>query len=472
MSEIASLLNGDISTITKAIDAREISPIELTRACLERAHSAGERCNVFTRLLDDRALCMAKAAEQRALAGSRLGDLDGVPITVKDLIALKGVPTTNGSLGHWQSPETTVSAPAVASLERAGAIIIGKTNLHELAMGITSVNPHYGSVKNPWDPKRSAGGSSGGSAAALALGIGFGSLGTDTGGSIRIPAAHCGIFGLKPSYGVISTAGVSPISWSLDHVGPMAASAGDLRRLYHGMLGLVSWHEPPRPRVDFRSLTIGVPRTYFNEDIEPEVANAYRSTLAALENAGVRLMEVDLPDMDDVVDTAFVLSKVEAGYAFAEKFFRYSDQLGDDVRDFLGSTAEVAATSYAGALDKQRRFRRAFNAVLSNINALAVPTTPACAKPLDIEDVVFGSNREPMFDCMIRYTCPFDVSGHPVITAPATHAFERLPVGIQFVGAVDSEAFLLDLALVYQETALSDHLAKIEEIRLRYTTKA
>lgn len=467
MSELRSLLTADIATVTQAISALEMSPVELAQTCLERAHSVGERFNVFTQVLDDRALSMARAAEQRALAGSRLGNLDGIPVTVKDLISLKGILTTNGAAGNWQDARAVASSPSVSNLERAGAVIVGKTNLHELAMGITSVNPHFGAVKNPWDPKRSAGGSSGGSAAALALGIGFGSVGTDTGGSIRIPAAHCGIFGLKPGYRVISTEGVSPISWSLDHVGPMAACANDLRNMYYGMLGITAKNEHPCHAIDFRRLTIGVPRTYFTEAIEPGVLNAYRATLDALDKAGARLIDVELPAMTDVVATAFALSKAEAGSVFDQQFKLYSEQLGEDVRSFFESARDLTAIAYAGALQKQRRFRHALCSILGGVSAIAVPATPACAQPLNMKEVVLDEVREPMFDCMIRYTSPFNVSGHPVAIVPTVQATEGLPVGIQFVGSFGSEEFLLELTIAYQEIALADHFANVERLRIR-----
>ena len=262
-----------IPELSRRIAARKLSPVELTRDALARARKADPYYRLFALICEERALLMARAAEDRQLAGCRLGLLDGIPITIKDLLAMAGETTSNGAGPGWET-DGAESSPVVAELEKSGAVIIGKTNLHELGMGISNDNPHFGTTQNPWRHGHSPGGSSGGSGAALALGLGLGSVGTDTGGSIRIPAAACGVFGLKPTIGRFSTARVSGISWSLDHVGPMAASAGDLAILYQAMGGAAV---RPETKADLRNLRVGIPGGYFARRIEAPVKVAYEA---------------------------------------------------------------------------------------------------------------------------------------------------------------------------------------------------
>jgi aspartyl-tRNA(Asn)/glutamyl-tRNA(Gln) amidotransferase subunit A len=453
-----------IHEASEELRMKRVSPVELVEHHLRRAQAVGGKYKAFIALCEERAMRLAKAAEERVMAQARIGVLDGVPITIKDLINVAGVRTTNGAGEAWHGTAAR-TAPVVANLERAGAIVIGKTNLHELGMGITSDNPHYGAVRNPWDPKSSPGGSSGGSAVAIALGIGFGSVGTDTGGSVRIPAAHCGIFGLKATSGLVSTEGVSPISWSLDHVGPMAARAEDLQCLLDAMLNRSENAVAQSLRNDIRGLRVGVPKAYFNERQEDFVSDAYALALNELQKTGAVLMDIDLPGMEEIVPGAFILSKAEAGHLHRERYKAAADQLGQDVRGFLGAGRELSALTYVDAVERQRMFRAAIDAVFDDVDVLVAPTTPATPKPFDHAEVIINGTPEPMFNCMIRYTSIFNVSGHPAMSAPGGSSPDGLPVGIQFVGPFGSEDRLVRVAFAYQEMALPEHFERLAKLR-------
>ncbi|WP_046866097.1 amidase [Microvirga massiliensis] len=465
MKHAGSLLIGSrITEISAAIDQGLVSPVELTQASIERAEASSSDYNAFTLLAQDRALRLARAAEERARAGARLGDLDGIPIAIKDMVDVRGLPTSNGSGPAWRSWPAR-SAAVVDNLERTGAVIIGKTTPHELGVGIDNNNPHYGATRNPWMRERSPGGSSGGSAAAVALGIVAGAVGTDTGGSIRIPASACGIFGLKGTFGHLPTEGVTPIAWSLDHVGPMAAHADDLELLFRAM---ADGQLPPADRsarAGLKGLRIGVPNRYFNERIQRSVANAYEAALRAFEEQGAIVEAVDLPSCSDAVADAFILSQVEAAYAHRDRIPQHLGELGDDARAFLQIGQSVMALAFVDAVQRQARFRRAMDAVFATIDILVVPATPAPAQPIGASEVRFGDEVEPLFNCMIRYTSVFNVSGHPALATPCPIGAEGLPTGIQIVGPMGSEHWLLGIAARYEESALAEHNARLHALR-------
>lgn len=462
MSVLADLPS--IAALSNAFEDGSVSPLEVVRASLDKAEATNPAYNAFIDIPRQRALRLAKAAEERALAGARLGDLDGIPIAVKDMIDVRGLTTTNGSGRSWyRRPKR--SAPIVESLERLGAVVIGKTVPHELGVGIDNNNPHFGPTRNPWDRNRSPGGSSGGSAVAVAVGVVPGALGTDTGGSIRIPAAACGVFGLKPSFGALSTDGVTPIAWSLDHVGPLAARADDLDILFRSMAENGRSPAERLGKVRLQGLRIGVPTACFNERIAPDVAEACGQALKALERQGGILEEVDLPPITGAVEDAFTLAQVEASYAHRERIPGCLDELGEDARTFLRLGPQVAAVHYVDAVRRQVEFRRAVEACFAMVDILVVPTTPAVAQPIGTSQIAFGKETEPLFNCMIRYTCVFNVSGHPALAVPCPVGSNGLPVGIQIVGPMRSENRLLGIGVLYEQLALNDHHARLAAVR-------
>ena len=451
-----------ILELSRQLETGSRSATDLARDALARAEGLDSRYNIFITICAERAMHMARAADERARAGARLGLLDGIPVTIKDLLDLRGTPTTNGSGAGWGGSEEQ-SADVVANLERAGAVVIGKTNLHELGMGITNDNPHFGKTFNPWNRDLSPGGSSGGSAAAVALGIGAGSVGTDTGGSIRIPAAHCGIFGLKPTLGALSTKGVSGIAWSLDHTGPLAATIDDLAILFQAMREGQVTSMDTRHR-DLAGLRIGVPTTYFNERIEPAVEAAYRAALGALEGGGAMLCDFDPPDPTPAVSWAFILARAEAWHLHRKRYADHPDSVGEGVQGFLDSGRQTDAAEYLDARARQESFGQAMERSLLPYDVVVVPATPATAKPYSQEAVSFGDEEEMIFQCMIRYTSVFNISGHPVVVAPCPSLADGLPAGIQMVGPRGSEHRLLSIARAYEEVALADHLSRLRAL--------
>ena len=299
----------DLEKLTLASAARmirvgELSPVELTRAVLDRVESLNDRMAMFITVTADHAMARAEAAERALKDKADLGALHGVPISLKDLFDTKGIRTTAGSrvfADRFPEENSTVTQ----RLDDAGAVLVGKTNLHEFAFGATSVNPHYGAVRNPWDPDRIAGGSSGGSAVSVALSAALGSMGSDTGGSIRIPAGLTGTVGLKPTYGRVSIAGVVPLSWSLDHVGPMTRTVEDAAI----MLEAIAGHDPrdsysrkvPVPAYSqeleggIRGLRLGLPKTTFFDRLDPEIDSAVQTAIRRMEEMGASIVEVDIP---------------------------------------------------------------------------------------------------------------------------------------------------------------------------------
>ena len=464
MTKNASLLDThSVPELSAEIDRRNISPVELVRESLDRAEALNGSYNSMISICRERALLMAEAAERRAKAGARLSDMDGIPITAKDLIMTVGVATTNGSGQAWGEPSDR-NAPVMAHLERAGAVLVGKNNLHELAMGISNDNPHFGRPVNPWDRTCSPGGSSGGSAVAVALGIGAGSVGTDTGGSIRVPAASCGVFGLKPTKGYVSTEGVTGVSWTLDHVGPLASRAEDVDAMLRAMVA------DPDPAVqrtdspDLRGKRLGVPRSYFDDWLEPQVSEAYAAARASFERLGVTLVEIDMPVLNDIVELAFDVSKVEAGYNHGERFGAHPDEIGQDIREALVSAAAIPASVYVKAMQRQRRFGQVIEALFADVDAIITPTLPASAKPYGTEKVVIDGRDIDFFECMIHNTCIFNTSGHPALTIPFP-VTSGLPVGIQIVGPWRSEATLLTFAKAYQDEELHEYFASLAKLR-------
>ena len=464
MTESASILDThSVPELSREIDRRTISPLELVRESLDRAEALNASYNAMISICRERALHMAEAAERRAKAGARLSDMDGLPITAKDLMTTKGVATTNGSGPAWGAPADR-NAAVMANLERAGAVLIGKNGLHELAMGLSNDNPHFGRPVNPWDRACSPGGSSGGSGVAVALGIGVGSVGTDTGGSIRVPAASCGVFGLKPTKGYVSTEGVTGVSWTLDHVGPLAARAEDIDAMLRAMV------EHPDPLLqaqaspDLRRRRLGVPRTYFNQRLEPQVSEAYEAAKASFEKLGVTLVEIDMPALDDIVELAFIVSKVEGAHNNRENFRRYPEQVGQDIRAHLASAADIPASAYVDWMERQSTFGQKMETAFAGVDAIIVPTLPASPKPYGTEEVTIDGHTERFFWCMIRNTCIFNTSGHPALTIPFP-VTSGLPVGIQIVGPWRSEATLLTFAKAYQDEELQGYFARLKKLR-------
>jgi aspartyl-tRNA(Asn)/glutamyl-tRNA(Gln) amidotransferase subunit A len=438
---------------------RALSPVELTRAHLDRIQRLDRDLLAYITVLRDEALAAAVAAEQEIARGQYRGPLHGIPIALKDLIMTRGLRTTCGSriLRDWV-PDT--DATVARRLADAGAILLGKLNMHEFAYGPTGVNPHYGTSRNPWDRHRIPGGSSSGSGVAVAAGLAAGALGTDTGGSVRIPAALCGIVGLKPTYGRVSRAGVIPLAWSLDHVGPMTRTVTDAALLLQVLAGSdpADPSTAARPVPDYRRATqgevrglrLGIPKDLFFERLDPEVRAAVLAAARSLEGLGAVVEEIPLPKIHHAGPASFAIIASEAT-AYHEPYLRTrAAEYGEDVRARLTTGQFVLAHQYLKAQRARQVIRAEVDAVLTRVDALLTPATPVPAPRLDEREVTVDGVTEDARWWLIRCTRPINVTGHPALSVPCGLTAAGLPIGLQLVGRPFDEATLLRLGHAFE----------------------
>lgn len=444
---------------SRLIASRQISPVELLDSMLGQIDRIDGEINAFITVMRGSALAEARAAEKAIAAGEYRGPLHGIPIALKDLFYTKGVRTTAGSkvMSDFVPAD---DATAVSKLREAGAVIIGKAAMHEFAYGTTGINPHYGTVHNPWDLDRIPGGSSSGSAAAVATSMCSAALGSDTGGSIRIPAALCGIVGIKPTYGRVSRAGAVPCAWSLDNVGPMARTAEDAAIVLQAIAG---WdpRDPAsssEPVPDYRAqlaegisdLSIAVLKEYATDRTEPEVNEAFHGALGVLRNLGAVVEEVSVPEVSVVIgaSTAILSSEVSA---YHEENLRIRPQdYGEEVRARLETGLFISATDYLKGQRARRIVTDRFCEVMSRYDAVVCTTVPAIAPRLDQETVDFGGFAEPRGPVMVRHTRLFNLTSLPAVSVPCGFDSRGLPVGLQIATAPFTEGMALRIAHAYQ----------------------
>ena len=415
-----------------------LSAADLVRGCLERIDRRPE-LNAFITVMRESALADAHTAEREIAAGRDRGALHGIPVSVKDLIDVAGTPTTSGSAVPPRTP--TVDATLVTRLREAGAIIIGKTNLHEFAFGTTSDESAFGPVRHPRDDQRSPGGSSGGAAVALLEGMCLGSVGTDTGGSIRIPSALCGIVGLKPAFGELPCDGIVPLSTTLDHVGPMARTVADVTAMFEAMSG-----GSPHAAASSGPYVFGIPEKYFGDRLDPAVRAALARTRQALAQAGhtVRTVAVEHAARSPEVYLHIVLP--EASWYHAQLLAAHANRYSPGVRLRLEMGRYVLAEDYVRARHLRSVLRRAVEHALQGCDALLLPAQPVPAPLLGATTVDVDGTPEPVRAAMLRLTQLFNMTGHPAIAVPAGSTAEGWPVGIQLIGRHGRTRQLLDLA--------------------------
>ena len=448
-----------IAEVGELLRRRALSPVELTRAYLDRIQREdGDRLAYIT-VLRNEALAAATAAEREIAGGHSRGPLHGIPIALKDLIMTRGIRTTCGSriLKDWV-PDA--DATVARRLAEAGAILLGKLNMHEFAYGPTGVNPHYGTSRNPWDRGRMPGGSSSGSAVAVAAGLCAGALGTDTGGSVRIPAAFCGLVGLKPTYGRVSRAGVIPLAWSLDHVGPMTRTVTDAALLLQALAGRdpadPSTADVPVPdyaramQGEIRGLTLGLPKDLFFERLDPEVRAAVLAAARSLEGLGASLEEIPLPKIRHAGPASFAIIVSEAT-AYHEPYLKTrAAEYGADVRARLMTGQFILAGHYLKAQRARQVIRAEMDLALRRVHALLLPTTPVPAPPLDAREVTVDGVTEDVRAWLIRCTRPINVTGHPALSVPCGLTAAGLPIGLQIVGRHFDEATVLQIGRAFE----------------------
>ncbi|HEY6509827.1 MAG TPA: amidase [Vicinamibacterales bacterium] len=440
-----------ISELARALASGETSSEAVLLECLARIQDRGASTNAFIAVWADRALSAARAADQEIAAGKRRGPLHGVPISLKDMIDVRGMPTTAASAvrrGHVAPRDAAI----VTRLSNAGAVLVGKTNLHEFALGPTNDDSAYGPVHHPADHRLSSGGSSGGSAVSVATGMAWASIGTDTGGSIRIPASLCGVVGLKPSFGDVSTDGIVPLSVSLDHVGPLCRSVSDARLLHDVLTGSA----PTAASVPGAGgLRLAVPRTYFLDHLDDAVAASFERACARLIRAGVTLDTATIPHAPDTGPVYVCIALAEAAEYHAATIDVRAQDYTEGVGPRLQAGRYILAEDYLRAQRGRRHLTAEVDAALDGYDALLLPTVPVPAQPIGASTVRVGTWEESVRSALLRLTQLFNVTGHPAITVPGEPASSGLPVGIQLVGTRGATSRLLDVAAALESTIRS-----------------
>jgi aspartyl-tRNA(Asn)/glutamyl-tRNA(Gln) amidotransferase subunit A len=441
-----------IEAFGRKLRAGQTSSAETTEACLRAIQDRDGTLNAFILVMADAARARAREADAELAAGHDHGPLHGVPISLKDLFDVRGLATTAAS-DVRRGDAAAYDAPAIVQLRQAGAVLIGKTNLHEFAYGTTNEDSAWGPVHHPLDPTRTPGGSSGGSAVSVAAGMALGTLGTDTGGSIRIPSAICGLVGLKPAVGEISTDGVVPLSQTLDHVGPLALTVTDAWYLYQALVGRAA----PRPLLPspLAGLRLAVPRRYFCDLLEPDVRAAFDRSLACLERSGARVARVDLAHADYIASVYLQIVCGEAAAYHAVALESTPDRYTPPVRLRLEMARYVLAEDYLRAMTGRAVLRREVDAALSWHDALVLPTLPIVAPTLGAGTVSIDGAAHPVRALMLRLTQLFNLTGHPAVSLPCGTNAAGLPIGLQLAGRRHETEGLMRIALGI-ERALED----------------
>ena len=442
------------------IQNREISPVEVIDAHLERISATEGVLNSFITLLEEEARSAARRAEAEILRGNYRGPMHGIPVGLKDLYNTAGVRTTSGSRifdNYFPDRDCTVAA----RFHQAGAVLLGKLNMHPFAYGPTGENADYGHMHNPWNPELVTGGSSGGSGSAPAAGQCTIAMGSDTGGSVRIPAALCGIVGLKPTYGLVSRAGLTPLSWSMDHPGPMVRTVEDAALAMNAVAGYDP-EDPASARVeatdytaslagDIKGLRIGVPREYFAAPLDPEVGQGVREAIELLEELGATVSEVDFPMFEYAQAVSGTVLMSEASAYHRDLLKRDGDKIYPPVRLRLEAGLFVSAADYLKAQQARSEFNRAVRQLFETVDLLAGPTEPVTAPRILAQEVQAGEVSIGTTAALTQYTRPYNITGSPAISVPCGFSRDGLPIGLQLAGRAFDEATVLRVAHAYEQ---------------------
>ncbi len=448
------------SELARLIRRKLLSPVEVTQAALTRIERLDHRLRSFITVTADQALREARMAEKKVTRRRGLGLLHGVPVALKDLYLTKGVRTTAGSklLADWV-PE--YDATVVTRLRAAGAVLLGKLNMHEFAYGPEGTNPHYGTPANPWDPSRLPGGSSSGAGVAVAAGLAYAALGSDTGGSIRIPASLCGVVGLKPTYGRVSRYGLLPLAWSLDHAGPLTRTVADAALCLQVFAG-ADPQDPSarRERVPnylgtlishMRGMRVGVPQDDFFDPLDPEVSGLVQSAISQFKRLGARVKPIRLPIFGPAGAATYTIILAEAR-ACHETFLKSrTAEYSPDVRERLMAGERVLAIQYIEAQRNRVAALDEFRTVFGNVDLLVTPTVPIPAPRLNEETVTLGETVKTVGSTLVRLTRSVNLVGYPALSVPCGFTADRLPVGLQLIGRPLEEATILRAGYAYEQ---------------------
>lgn len=448
-----------IRELSALLKSGGISPVELAEQTLARIERLEPALNSCITVTAETALAQARQAESEIRGGDWRGPLHGVPYAAKDLCFTKGIRTTAGAKIH-SGFVPDFDATCVSKLRAAGAVLVGKANLHENAYGITSSNPHYGPVHNPWDLERIPGGSSGGSTAALSAGLCSFSLGTDTGGSIRIPASFCSLTGLKPTFGRVSRHGVFPLGATLDHVGPFALTVEEAGWIYAAMAGRdphedATVDEPvelpdfaPEARLD--GWKIGVPATFYFDNLDPEVEAACKAALTVFERLGAKVVEVAVPDIEELNAIARVVLLAEASSVHARHYRARPEDYGDDQRALLDQGLFITAVDYLNAQRRRRQLCAGFHAALEQVDVIAAPAVPVLPAKIGQKTLTVRGVEHDVRLATTRNARALNTTGLPLLSLPCGFSEAGLPIGLQLVGSLFGEKALLEAGHAYQ----------------------
>ena len=454
-----SLCAISIKEAADLISAHKVKPSELVEAHIERINTTDDKLNSFITVLSESALRSSLIAEKEIMNGNYRGPIHGIPIGLKDLYDTAGTITTVGSKiyrGRLPQEDATV----VSRLREAGAIVVGKLQMHEFALGATSINPHDGPARNPWDTERITGGSSGGSASSVAAGLCMASLGTDTGGSIRIPSALCGIVGLKPTFGRVSRKGVFPLSWTMDTVGPMTRTVEDAALMLNAMVSFDP-SDPgssPHETEDFTSklgqgiegLTIGVPQEYFYETTSPEVKGALTSAEKVFESLGAKVIPLSIPVLEHSLAISGTIMLTEAASVHENNLKNRPFDIGDDVRLRLTQGSLYSAVDYLKAQRGRHEFNNQIDKAMETVDILLAPTVGIGAPKIDDKTVVLNGVEYPALALMPRLTRPHNICGLPTISIPCGFTSSGLPIGMQLAGRAFEDSVVIQTANAYE----------------------
>jgi aspartyl-tRNA(Asn)/glutamyl-tRNA(Gln) amidotransferase subunit A len=453
---------GELMTIQEAaaaLRAHKVSSLELTSAALDRTARLDPKLKAFITVMDESARSRARQADAELSRGVDLGSLHGIPVAVKDVFSTRGVRTTCGSkLFADHVPDQ--DAAVVERLESAGAVLIGKTNMHELAYGITSSNPHFGAVRNPWDLQRIPGGSSGGSGAAVAADLVFMAMGSDTGGSIRIPASFCGTVGLKPTFGRVSRYGVLPLDFSLDHMGPLTRSVRDAALVLNALAGFDPRDETcsrqatqdycPAVHVSVRNIRIGLPENFYFDQADPTVTAAVRQMAKTTQSLGAQVLPARVPDIAALNTVGRVILLSEAS-ALMERYLHQRQDFGADVLALLDQGRLLPATHYVNAQRLRRAMKEEFQSLWKQVDCIFVPTTPTSAPKIGQATIRFGDREEDARLASTRLVRGINVLGLPALSMPCGWDSLGLPLGLQIIGAPFQEALILRVGAALED---------------------
>jgi len=452
MNDILSL---SATELGHKIKAGDVSPVDAVDACLARIEATEPQLNAYVRVLGDEARAAARQAEKDITAGQWKGPLHGVPVALKDLYDLAGIPTTASSRvrEHWTP---NADSAAAERLKAAGAIVLGKTHTHEFAYGVTTPT-----TRNPWDTQRTPGGSSGGSGATVASSGAFMAMGSDTGGSIRIPAGLCGTVGLKPTFGRVSRAGITSLSWGLDHAGPLTRTVEDAATCLQVLAGYDPRDpgsvEEPVPYYSaglhdgIKGLRVGVPTNYFFDHLDSEVEAAVREAYQQLESLGAELVDVALPMPEQIVAVEFAILLPEASDYHRQMLRESAELYNDDVRVMLEAGEFVPATTYIRAQRVRNLLQQQFRKLYDQVDVIVAPTIAATAVKAGTESITWpDGSEEPLISAYTRFALPGNVTGLPCLSVPCGFSSEGLPVGFQAIGRPFDEATVLRLGAAYE----------------------